>query len=209
MSPASVDAAERLPPQDGYRGGTVRHPESEATMTTMRQLRMIAHELPETEEDSRAGRPSFSVRGKRFVSVDKDGHVLLPLADGDVDEAVAAHPRADPISRNGTVTGIAIPLAEVNGKDLRELVRKAWSVRAPKRLAASFAESERGEGGDLPATIGRPATRALHGAGLTTLDLVATRSETELLALHGVGPKAIRILTAELAGSGRTLRGDR
>jgi hypothetical protein len=46
--------------------------------------------------------------------------------------------------------------------------------------------------------IGRPATRALELAGITTLEAVAERSERELLALHGFGPKAIRLLKAEL-----------
>lgn len=58
---------------------------------------------------------------------------------------------------------------------------------------------------DLPAAIGRPATRALLAAGITTLDDVAARSSTELLALHGVGPKAVRILTEVLAERGRSL----
>ncbi|MCZ2262138.1 hypothetical protein IRJ14_06020, partial [Isoptericola sp. QY 916] len=47
---------------------------------------------------------------------------------------------------------------------------------------------------DLPAAIGRPATRALAGAGVTTLADVAARTDAELLALHGVGPRAVRIL---------------
>ena len=51
---------------------------------------------------------------------------------------------------------------------------------------------------DLPATIGRPALAALRAAGLTTLEQVAKRSDSELKALHGVGPKAIRILREEI-----------
>ncbi|MBL7255911.1 DNA-binding protein [Paractinoplanes lichenicola] len=52
--------------------------------------------------------------------------------------------------------------------------------------------------GDLP-PIGRPATSALLQAGLTTLAQVATRSRRELLAMHGVGPKAVGILATALA----------
>lgn len=58
--------------------------------------------------------------------------------------------------------------------------------------------------GDLPA-IGRPATSALLGAGVTTLDQVARMSERELLALHGVGPRAVRLLREALAAEGRDL----
>jgi predicted flap endonuclease-1-like 5' DNA nuclease len=56
---------------------------------------------------------------------------------------------------------------------------------------------------DLPASIGRPATRALVGAGVVTLDDVAARSKSELAALHGVGPKALRILADVLAERGQ------
>jgi len=52
---------------------------------------------------------------------------------------------------------------------------------------------------DLPAKIGKPATRSLAAEGVTSLDQVAKWSEVRLLQLHGVGPKAIRILRDELA----------
>jgi len=46
---------------------------------------------------------------------------------------------------------------------------------------------------ELPA-IGAPATRALAAVGVTKLSELAGRSEADLLALHGFGPKAMRIL---------------
>lgn len=58
----------------------------------------------------------------------------------------------------------------------------------------------------FPAAMGKPANAALVAAGITTLEQVAERSERELLALHGVGPKAVRILRALLAERGRSLR---
>ncbi|MFI9007835.1 DNA-binding protein [Actinosynnema sp. NPDC053489] len=51
---------------------------------------------------------------------------------------------------------------------------------------------------DLPAGIGRPATRALAATGVTTLDQVARLGDAELPALHGVGPKAVRVLREAL-----------
>jgi predicted flap endonuclease-1-like 5' DNA nuclease len=57
--------------------------------------------------------------------------------------------------------------------------------------------------GDLP-PIGRPATSALLTAGITTPAQVATRSRRELLDMHGVGPKAVTILTGALAEHGLT-----
>ena len=58
---------------------------------------------------------------------------------------------------------------------------------------------------DLPA-IGAPATGALAAAGITRLDQVAECREAELLALHGVGPKAIRLLREALAQRGLSFR---
>lgn len=55
--------------------------------------------------------------------------------------------------------------------------------------------------------IGAPATRALTAEGITDLDAVAARTEAELLALHGVGPRAIRTLRAALGELGRDLAG--
>lgn len=51
----------------------------------------------------------------------------------------------------------------------------------------------------IPAKVGKPALRALTAAGVTTLSQVAERSDSDLLALHGVGPKAVRVLRAALA----------
>jgi DNA-directed RNA polymerase alpha subunit len=58
---------------------------------------------------------------------------------------------------------------------------------------------------DLP-KIGAPATRALESAGYTHLTELAQISESELLSLHGVGPKAIRLIRAALAERGLSLR---
>lgn len=51
--------------------------------------------------------------------------------------------------------------------------------------------------------IGRPARDALFEAGYTHLAQLTTVSEAKLLALHGVGPKAIRILRETLASKGQ------
>ncbi|HEY8351895.1 MAG TPA: hypothetical protein VIK87_05080 [Sphingomonadales bacterium] len=51
---------------------------------------------------------------------------------------------------------------------------------------------------ELPA----PARRALEGAGLTTLRKLATRSEKEVLALHGMGPSSLPRLRAALKAAG-------
>ena len=52
---------------------------------------------------------------------------------------------------------------------------------------------------DLPPGIGAPATRALAAAGITRLVQLTSLSEVELLKLHGVGPKAVRLLREALS----------
>ena len=61
--------------------------------------------------------------------------------------------------------------------------------------------------GDLP-PIGRPANGALLQAGVTTLSRVAELTRGELLAMHGVGPKAIRILETALEERGLAFADD-
>jgi predicted flap endonuclease-1-like 5' DNA nuclease len=56
--------------------------------------------------------------------------------------------------------------------------------------------------GDLPNEIGKTAARELSLNGITSLEQVACHSREELLAIHGVGPKAIRILEEALAAEG-------
>jgi hypothetical protein len=58
---------------------------------------------------------------------------------------------------------------------------------------------------DLPPTIGRPATGALLAEGYTSLEQLTVLSKRQLLAIHGVGPKAVRIIEAELAARGLRL----
>jgi hypothetical protein len=61
------------------------------------------------------------------------------------------------------------------------------------------------QGGELPKGIGAPATRALVGAGYTELSDLAGVPVSELSALHGMGPRAIRILQDALEEEGKSL----
>ena len=57
---------------------------------------------------------------------------------------------------------------------------------------------------DLPTNIGKPARRALEGAGYVRLEQLSNVSENELLKLHGVGPKALGLINLALADKGLT-----
>jgi len=55
---------------------------------------------------------------------------------------------------------------------------------------------------EFPRQIGRPATQALQAAGYSRLEQLAKLTEKELLKLHGVGPKAVRIHRETLEAKG-------
>jgi hypothetical protein len=57
----------------------------------------------------------------------------------------------------------------------------------------------------LPRNIGAPATRALTAAGYTELAQLANVPVAELSKLHGVGPKALRLLQEALQERGMSL----
>lgn len=61
--------------------------------------------------------------------------------------------------------------------------------------------------GDLPNDIGKTAARELSLGGIVSLEQVARHSQEELLAIHGVGPKAIRTLGEALAAKGLGYKG--
>jgi Helix-hairpin-helix domain len=57
----------------------------------------------------------------------------------------------------------------------------------------------------LPGNIGAPATRALIAAGYTELAQLANVPAAELKKLHGMGPKALRLLQEALEQQGMSL----
>ena len=80
-------------------------------------------------------------------------------------------------------------------------------------MSAPGESAEGGEGDDgvpspFPTTMGAVAPRALALAGYSDLRQLTTVSPRELLAIHGVGPKAIRILREALAANGLAFRGE-
>ncbi len=68
---------------------------------------------------------------------------------------------------------------------------KCWSGYYRKTITHEF-----------PETISSPALRALLNAKITTLSQLAKHTETELLALHGMGPSTIPKLRVALKAKG-------
>jgi hypothetical protein len=55
-------------------------------------------------------------------------------------------------------------------------------------------------------SVGQPALRALRDAGVTRLEELAGWREADVAALHGMGPKGVRMLAAALASVGLAFR---
>ncbi|QDQ93200.1 hypothetical protein FND50_22305 [Rhodococcus sp. WB9] len=55
---------------------------------------------------------------------------------------------------------------------------------------------------EFPASMGKVSRRELASHGYTRFDQLTTVTALELSKIHGVGPKAIRILEEELAERG-------
>lgn len=62
--------------------------------------------------------------------------------------------------------------------------------------------------GDLPDSMGKTAPRELKYAGIDSLKKASGYTEKELLSIHGVGPKAIRIMKEAMAEKGLGFRQD-
>ena len=165
-------------------------------MTSTAQLRKAATALPEVVETADGKARSYTVADQAFAAVDGDA-LRLWLSPADRAELSAAHTL---VSR-ATASPVVVSLADLNGQELNHWVRRAWHHRAPTALSAAQAAGESatpGSVGDLPAGIGRPAARALAAADITTLAEVSRRTERQLLAMHGVGPRAVRLLAEAL-----------
>jgi hypothetical protein len=66
-------------------------------------------------------------------------------------------------------------------------------------------QPQRPQPSDFPKGVSKPAQRALASVGITRMEQTTRFTEKELGALHGMGPKAIRLIKAALAREGKAL----
>jgi hypothetical protein len=113
-------------------------------VTGLDDLRTWATALPGVVEVPHFRLPSFTVGGKRFVVLAKDGGTVLLSVGLETAEAAAvdAPDRFEVVlrrsSNGGTVlVGLRVDLAAVPAEQVRDLVGQAWQNTAPTRLRAS------------------------------------------------------------------------
>ena len=170
-------------------------------MTTIAHVRTAVRRLAEVTRVD-ADVETFAVDGQEFLAVAADrSAVELRLPADDAEKVLVDIPGSRLLEEGARVAGVVIPLAAMNGMQVNAVIGRAWAHGAPDRLTPVSADADAAVG-DLPRSIGRPATAALHGAGIATLAEVATRTPVEIGALHGVGPRAVRLLREELEAAG-------
>jgi len=109
---------------------------------TFDEVRKLALALPEVEEGTSFGTPSFKVRKKLLARLRDDGETLAVkvdmlerealLADGSGAYYITDHYREWPY--------VLVKLSVADPTELHELLVEAWLREAPKRLAAAHEE---------------------------------------------------------------------
>lgn len=167
-------------------------------MTTIRHIRTSAGRLESVEETIDDSVIIFSVDERPFAWVDQAESTLrIAVPSREADSIIDDIPSARRVRRP---VGVAVALTEVNGMVANSLMHRAWAHARPSGAPAPATIV------DVPPSIGRPATRALAEHGIGSLSDLAGHARTEIAAWHGVGPKALDILTQALSKAGLSWR---
>jgi hypothetical protein len=105
------------------------------------QLRRYALSLPEATEEPHFEYSSFRVRGKIFATVPPEAdHIHLFVGEPTRQTALAAEPDfLEELRWGKKVVGLRVLLTAAKATVVNDLLREAWSSKAPKRLLAAFA----------------------------------------------------------------------
>jgi len=94
----------------------------------------IANDLPGAEISTSYGTPAFKVNKKLFTRLKEDGKTLMVYSE-ERDKWMKKNPSTFFITDHyKNYPSLLVDLASVTNKDLKELLQKAWRMRAPKRL---------------------------------------------------------------------------
>jgi hypothetical protein len=113
---------------------------SERQPVTFDSVRQLALALPEVEEGTAYGTPALRVRKKILARLREDGKTLaIRMEFGEREFRLNTNPEVFYITDHyAGYPMILVRLAKVEIEDLRELVRGAWRMVAPKRLQAQY-----------------------------------------------------------------------
>jgi hypothetical protein len=115
------------------------------TIDTVRELALA---LPEVEESTSYGTPSFKVRRKMVARLREEGDVLVVRIDH-ADKEFLIRSRPDTYFTTPHYDGYAavlVRLGAIGRDELRELLAAAWRFVAPRRLVAAFGAAQGPDG---------------------------------------------------------------
>lgn len=114
------------------------------------QIRRYALSLPEVTEQAHFHFGSFRVKGKIFVTLPPEGeHIHIFVADEVREQALAMHPDVvEKLLWGGKVVGVRVALETAPAVLVRQLVRQAWTGKAPKSLLLAAARLNGSRSGD-------------------------------------------------------------
>jgi hypothetical protein len=109
-------------------------------MVSFDEVREMALALPEVEEATWFGTPSFKVRGRSFCRLREDGDSLVLMINlFERDLLLEAEPDAFYITDHyRDYPAVLARLSTVAPETLRERLTDAWRIKAPKKVAAAF-----------------------------------------------------------------------
>ena len=108
---------------------------------TAAQFREIALSFPEAVEATHMGHPDFRLGGKIFATLGypNEGRGVLVLSPEEQQELISQHPEMfEPVPGGwGRRGSTQVLLKQITRPVLRAAMRKAWQMKAPKRLSKS------------------------------------------------------------------------
>jgi hypothetical protein len=104
-------------------------------MIHVRDVRRLALDLPEANEEDHWGRPSFRVRGKIFASLPDFEHLNVMIDPFDVDAVVREEPAAcEQLWWGKKLSGVRVKLRVAQPDLVADLLAAAWRRKAPRTL---------------------------------------------------------------------------
>lgn len=176
--------------------------------TILQQIRQIIRQAaPDAEEVISYQMPAFRQHGILVFFAAFKAHIgLYPPVAGDDELVRAAAFYAGPKGNLRFPLDQPIPY-DLIGRIVRfrvaENLAKAAAKQSKKKSMSKKAKTAPNQVADIwPNGVAAPAQRALAAAGYTSLEQLAAVTETELLDMHGMGPKALGVLRAALQAQG-------